>query len=85
MIWGLYHGTFLVLERLAPALTRQAVSIPGRAVRHAYVLLTVIVGWVFFRADSLAHAVSFLGAMAGLGGTAAAGLRAVVVSRSARR
>jgi len=67
VIWGLYHGTFLVLERLLPALTRERTSIPARVLGHAYVLLTVIVGWVFFRADSFTHALGFLRAMAGAG------------------
>ena len=37
---------------------------------HAYTMLVVMIGWVFFRADTLAGAVAFLRAMAGL--TAAA-------------
>jgi len=67
VIWGLYHGTFLVLERLVPTLTRKRASIPARVLGHAYLLLTVVVGWVFFRADSFTHAVGFLRAMAGAG------------------
>ena len=67
VIWGLFHGTFLVLERLGPgdALTRV-----WKPVRHAYLLLVVMVGWVFFRADSLPGALSFLKAMAGARATA---------------
>jgi alginate O-acetyltransferase complex protein AlgI len=62
--WGLYHGVFLVLERAG--LGRRLEAAPA-AVRHAYTLLTVLVGWVFFRANTFAHAASFLTAMAGLG------------------
>jgi len=62
VVWGLYHGTFLVLERLGlAAVVRRLPAV----VRHAYLLLVVIVGWVFFRADTLQHAVAYLGAMAG--------------------
>src|SRR4029077_2862253 len=52
IVWGLYHGVFLVLERafLGKLLER----LPG-LVRHAYTLLVVMVGWVFFRADTLTH------------------------------
>jgi len=64
--WGLYHGSFLVLERMG--LGRLIARCP-RALRHAYTLLVVMVGWVFFRADHLATAVSYLGAMVGLHGT----------------
>jgi len=67
VVWGLFHGLFLVLERLgvARALTR----VP-RAVRHTYLLLVVMAGWVFFRADSLAGAAAMLAAMAGFGSAA---------------
>ena len=61
--WGLYHGAFLVLER-----TRFGTWMDDapRPLRHAYVLLTVMVGWVFFRADTFTQAWHYLQAMAGL-------------------
>ena len=63
VVWGLFHGTFLVLERGGLA----AIMRPLRpSVRHVYVMLVVMVGWVFFRADTLAGAAAFLKAMAGL-------------------
>ena len=65
VVWGLYHGLFLVLERLG--LDRLLVRTP-RVLSHAYALLVVIVGWVFFRAESLGQAATFLRAMAGLQG-----------------
>ncbi|HEX4339035.1 MAG TPA: MBOAT family O-acyltransferase [Polyangiaceae bacterium] len=62
VFWGLYHGAFLVLERAGVgALLERA----PRILRHAYLLLVVIVGWVFFRTDSLASAWTYLEAMAG--------------------
>ena len=66
VVWGLYHGLFLVLERLGLGrwLARQS-----GVLRHAYLLLAVMVGWVFFRADTLADAAHYLSAMAGRGGT----------------
>jgi alginate O-acetyltransferase complex protein AlgI len=39
---------------------------------HLYTLFVVMIGWVFFRADTLTGAVAFLGAMAGFGGTSPA-------------
>jgi alginate O-acetyltransferase complex protein AlgI len=62
VVWGLYHGTFLVLERLGLAAFVRRLPAP---VRHAYLLLVVMIGWVFFRADTLQHAAAYLGAMAG--------------------
>ena len=59
VVWGLYHGAFLVLERSSPGLTKERASAAARADPAMYVLLAVIVGWVFFRADDLRHAVGF--------------------------
>ncbi len=67
VIWGLFHGAFLVVERLGLA---AAVRRLWRPLRHVYLLLVVMVGWVFFRADTLPDALVFLGAMAGRGATA---------------
>jgi len=61
--WGLYHGLFLVLER-----TRFGAlvgSLP-RVLKHFYVLLVLLIGWVVFRADNFAVAANYLYAMAGL-------------------
>ena len=61
LIWGVYHGIFLVLERV-PAVRRLLDRLPA-PLQHAYVLLVVLVGWVFFRADTFAHALAYLQAM----------------------
>ncbi len=64
VIWGLFHGAFLVVERLG--WSRVLDRLPTLA-RSLYVMLVVIVGWVFFRAETLGQAGSYLTAMAGLG------------------
>ncbi|MCE5335026.1 MAG: MBOAT family protein [Desulfobacteraceae bacterium] len=63
LIWGAWYGMFLVLERTAFG---GWITSSWRPVRHAYLLLVVIVGWVFFRADDLASALLYLKAMFGL-------------------
>ena len=62
VIWGLYHGVFLILER-----TRFGVWLAHwpRPLRHGYTLLVVMVGLVIFRADTFSHAGSILASMAG--------------------
>jgi alginate O-acetyltransferase complex protein AlgI len=65
-VWGLFHGTFLVVERLGLAALVAKLAAP---LRHAYLLVVIMIGWVFFRADTLSDAAAFLRAMAG-GGTA---------------
>ncbi len=65
VIWGLFHGSFLVVERVWAG-ARRSMRL-WRPLRHAYLLLVVMVGWVFFRADTLTGALVYLRAMAGLG------------------
>src|SRR5207302_330703 len=57
------HGTFLVVERLGLA---DAIGRLWAPIRHVYLVIVVMIGWAFFRADTLAGAVAFLTAMAGL-------------------
>jgi alginate O-acetyltransferase complex protein AlgI len=52
IIWGLWHGLFLLLERY---FSRFKFSVP-KFVKHIYLLLVIIVGWVFFRAETLSDA-----------------------------
>src|SRR5690349_22707305 len=54
VVWGLYHGAFLVIERIAhpPHQPHSPHQPQTSMVRHAYVLLVVMVAWVFFMADS---------------------------------
>lgn len=60
-IWGLFHGAFLMFERVTgwPRRFRQG------PFRHVYLLLVVMIGWVFFRADTLPGALAFFEALAG--------------------
>ena len=64
IVWGFYHGFFLVIERLG---LHNRLSRIGAEFRHFYVLLVVTIGWVFFRANDFPQALSHLTAMAGLG------------------
>jgi alginate O-acetyltransferase complex protein AlgI len=63
VIWGAYHGLLLILHRAVPwpAWTGRAAL---RPLRVAFTFLLVCVGWVFFRAESLAGAWTILGRMA---------------------
>ncbi len=61
IVWGLYHGVFLMLERFGLG---RLLDRGPRLARHAYLLLVVMVGWVFFRADSLPQALHYLATMA---------------------
>lgn len=60
VIWGCYHGMLLTLERIF--LRRRLDKLPGLlAVPVTFVL--IVIGWVFFRADSLGQALALLKVM----------------------
>ncbi len=63
VVWGLFHGCFLVIERAGfkAILARWPVLL-----RRLYTLLVVIIAWVFFRAADLAEALAYLKAMFGM-------------------
>ncbi len=63
VIWGAFHGLFLVLERgpFGAALQRTP-----RPLRHLYALAVTMAGWVFFRCESLAEAGQVFSSLAGI-------------------
>jgi alginate O-acetyltransferase complex protein AlgI len=61
LCWGLFHGFFLVLERLLLGAPLEHLS--AAAWRYVYCLPVVIFGWVLFRADSLGQAMAHWAAM----------------------
>ena len=67
VVWGVWHGLFLIIERLFRNKGRKPKVL--KAVGWLYTMLVVVIGWVFFRAPDLSSAVVYLGCMIGLGGT----------------
>jgi alginate O-acetyltransferase complex protein AlgI len=65
--WGAYQGAFLTLERVW--LARRLARMP-RIAGHLYLVLAVLFGWVLFRSETMAHALSYYAAMLGLGDAA---------------
>jgi alginate O-acetyltransferase complex protein AlgI len=57
VLWGLWHGFFIVLERLGFDKILQKLWTP---LRHVYLLLVVVIGWVFFRAPDMSSATGIL-------------------------
>lgn len=60
IVWGLWHGLFLVIERLG---FKKALDKLPKFIGWIYTMLVVLVGWVFFRADTLSAAMKYLGEM----------------------
>ncbi len=60
VVWGLFHGFFLLIERL---FLGKVLEKTWGIVSNLYTLLVVMFAWVLFRADTLDYAVRFWGAM----------------------
>ena len=58
VIWGLFHGFFLLLEEFLPVIKK----LP-KVLRHIYTLLAVTIGFVIFRADTMGEAALFISKM----------------------
>lgn len=60
IFWGLYYVVFLIIERmgLGKALDRCPAFL-----RHIYALFIILIGWVFFRADTLGNAFHYISGM----------------------
>ena len=54
ILWGLFHGFFLVIERifLGKLLEKNKLKF----INHIYVIFVFVIEWVLFRADDLKHA-----------------------------
>ena len=61
IVWGMFHGLFQLLERFKPV--KKVLNAVPKWLRWMYTMLVVLVGWVFFRADNLSAAMSYLGSM----------------------
>ena len=59
VIWGLFHGVFLIIERL------NIIKLPSKLniLSRIYTLLVVLVAWVFFRAETLEYSINFIAKM----------------------
>ncbi|MFA7172426.1 MAG: MBOAT family O-acyltransferase [Kiritimatiellia bacterium] len=63
VVWGLYHGLFLIIERAGFKKTLN--RIPS-VFSHVYTLLVVMGGWVFFACDDFGQSLYFFRTLAGL-------------------
>lgn len=62
VVWGLYHGLFLILERTRIGEFRQRLWTP---LQHLTTFVLVVIGWVLFRSETLGGAVDFILVMFG--------------------
>jgi alginate O-acetyltransferase complex protein AlgI len=50
IFWGAFHGFFLILERLGLEKLLKRTWFP---IQHLYAMMVVLIGWVFFRVESI--------------------------------
>ncbi|MFJ5563189.1 MBOAT family O-acyltransferase [Lysinibacillus xylanilyticus] len=62
VVWGLYFGLFVTLEKL---FLLKWLNNRMRVIAHVYTLIIVLIGWVFFEFDNLSVAISYIGIMFG--------------------
>jgi alginate O-acetyltransferase complex protein AlgI len=65
LLWGLYFGVVLILEKwIGLRLLQRAPA----WVRHVYALVLILIGWVFFAFEDLAQMGAYFAAMTGVNG-----------------
>ena len=61
VFWGLFHGFFMIVERLG--FGKLLEKNPVKFLNHIYAWFVVVCGWVFFRMDGMRKGIRFLKAM----------------------
>lgn len=57
IVWGLYHGFFLILDRLG---LKKVLERIGKLPAVIFTFFVAMVGWIFFRSDNLTYAFAYL-------------------------
>jgi alginate O-acetyltransferase complex protein AlgI len=60
VIWGAWHGLFLILDRI---FLINLFSKINKSIRVAFTYIVVLVGWVFFRIEDFTTATQYIGKM----------------------
>ena len=63
IIWGLWHGLFSLLESMNVIPAKKLETGKGRIIGHIYTLLVVCIGFVMFRAGTVAQGLQVIAAM----------------------
>ena len=64
IVWGLYYGVILLLEKIVFA---NILKRTPNFIKHVYTMLLVIIGWVFFASPDLSYAIQYIKVMFGFG------------------
>lgn len=66
MIWGLYYGVILLLEKLV--FGHWLEKLPG-VLQHVYCMIVVMIGWFIFSFNEISGGMGYFGALFGTGGS----------------
>lgn len=66
ILWGLYYGCLLLLEKF---FLREKLEKLPKPISHIYTLLVILIGWVFFMSPNITTAFTTLGKMISIGTT----------------
>ena len=75
IVWGLIHGTVIILERRFPGFFERIPSL----LKWLYTFLVVLMAWVFFRADTIGEAFYYIKALLSFDFDTALFLRAYLI------
>lgn len=79
ILWGLYYGCLLLLEKF---FLREKLEKLPKPISHIYTLLVILIGWVFFMSSNITTAFSTLGKMISIGTTTFANNQAMFMLKS---
>lgn len=79
ILWGLYYGCLLLLEKF---FLREKLEKLPKPISHIYTLLVVLIGWVFFMSPNITTAFTTLGKMIGISATTFANNQAKFMLKS---
>lgn len=65
LLWGLFYGIILLLEKLV---LKKLLDKTPNIIRHIYVLIIVLIGWTIFRNENLANLKDVFSSLIGLNG-----------------
>jgi alginate O-acetyltransferase complex protein AlgI len=68
VIWGAFHGLFLIADRIFLLRVYRTI---GKVPSIIITYFIVLIGWVFFRTETLADAIDYLGSMFAFSGNGA--------------
>ncbi|NEZ47275.1 MBOAT family protein [Clostridium niameyense] len=65
IIWGIYYGIILFMEK---NILKGFLQKAPKSIRHIYTMILVMIGWVLFGSENLSYALKYISVMFGISG-----------------